>query len=47
MYSDASGEVAYAALFDAWERYVATLPNVDRWDVFETADGLSYSVVRR
>lgn len=46
LYSDASGEAAYAALFDAWDRYVAALPNAEAWDVFETADGVGYAVVR-
>jgi hypothetical protein len=47
LYSDASGEAAYFALFDAWDRYVAALPKAEAWDVLETADELSYSIVRR
>jgi len=46
LYSDAFGEAGYLALYNAWDQYLAELPNAIRWDVSESLDGRSYSVVR-
>lgn len=46
LYSDAFGDAGYLALYDAWDRYVAGLSNATSWDVFESVDSHSYSVVR-
>lgn len=47
LYSDALGDSGYSALYDAWDQYVTGLPNARCWDVIESADGCSYSLVRR
>jgi hypothetical protein len=47
LYSDAFGDAGYLALYDAWDRYLAELPNVRSFDVAESPDGRSYSIVRR
>ena len=46
IYSDAFAETGYSSLYDAWDEYVAGLPNATNWNVFESADGRSYSVIR-
>src|SRR5690606_17078045 len=46
LYSDAFEDEGYMTLYSAWDRYLAELPNVTSWDVSESPDGHSYSVVR-
>lgn len=46
LYSDAFDDAGYLALYNAWDQYLAELPNVTRWDVSELMDGHGYSVVR-
>lgn len=46
LYSDAFGDKGYLALYSAWDRYLAELPNATSWNVFESQDGHGYSVVR-
>jgi hypothetical protein len=46
LYSDASGEAGYSGLYDAWDRYIAGLPNATSWNVIENEGNSTYSVVR-
>jgi hypothetical protein len=46
LYSDALGDSGYSALYHAWDQYVMSLPNAKCWDVIESSDGYSYSLMR-
>ena len=46
LYSDAMGETGYSALYDAWDRYTASLPNATTWNVLESSETQNYSLVR-
>ena len=44
IYSDVYGERPFQQLYAVWDEFTSTLPNVKRWDVFETeSDG--YKIV--
>jgi hypothetical protein len=44
IYSDATGDAAYSALYDAWNQYIAGLPNALAWNVYESSGGQAYSI---
>ena len=44
IYSDATGDAAYSALYDAWNHYIAGLPNAATWNVYESSGGQTYSI---
>jgi hypothetical protein len=46
LYSDALADSGYSALYEAWDQYVTGLPNAKCWDVIESSDGYSCSLVR-